>query len=388
MTVEKERGHIVTITLTLLLHHDLVQRCIQAPNVLWIYRRYCIEVLCDSHSDLRACALVSRAWLWAAQPRVFRKISIGSAKPPCNFRRRWDRFQTILDSSPHLIGYIRRLDLHPLHLTAETLTAVCTFPFTRLRELSIFEFMSWPAAQIALQQLFSLSTLRRARIMCTFHHPSAVQQIFERCAPGLKHLELQCCQFLSSLSPPSLHRSPTPIRLESFKITSVPSAMLADRPLPLRDWLTHNFLPFDFSGLKILSIPTNAEIIQWPNLAPVLRRIKVLDFIADVRISTPTALRLVCIPGGTWAMAIDTLGTMTSSNRIRTIVLRGYFDIVSPTKLDAILSELPIHSAVVEFEMPKEQYDALAPPFHQLNANNRLRRADVDPRWFENFGST
>ncbi|KAJ7488371.1 hypothetical protein FB451DRAFT_1529682 [Mycena latifolia] len=164
-----------------------------------------------------------------------------------------------------------------------------------------------------------------------------------------------------------------PIRPESFRITSVPSAMLADRSLPLRDWLTHNFLPFDFSGLKVLSIPTNTEILHWPNLAPVLRRIKVLDFIAE-----NTELP---IDQGIHA-------TMTSPNRIRTIVLRGYFDIVSPAKLDVILSELPIHSAMVEFEIPKEQYDALAPHFHQLNANNRLRRADVDPRWFENFGST
>ncbi|KAJ7488366.1 hypothetical protein FB451DRAFT_1391309 [Mycena latifolia] len=79
---------------------------------------------------------------------------------------------------------------------------------------------------------------------------------------------------------------------------------------------------------------------------------------------------------------------MTSSNRIRTIVFRGYFDIVSPAKLDVILSDLPVHCAVMEFEIPKEQYDALAPHFHQLNLKKRLRRADVDPRWFENFGST
>ncbi|KAJ7488354.1 hypothetical protein FB451DRAFT_1553761 [Mycena latifolia] len=354
----------------------------------------CIEFLCDSPLDLRACALVSHAWLCAAQPRLFRKISIGSAKPLWKLRKHWDRFRTILDSSPHLIGYIRHLDLHPLHLSAETLTAVCTFPFTRLRELSIFEFTASPAAQIALQQLFSLSTLRRARIICVFGHPSAIQQIFERCAPGLKHLELLCSQAPGSVSHSSLHPSSTPIRPQSFRITSVPSSMLTARPLPLRNWLTHNFLPFDFSDLKVLSIPTNTDILHWPNLAPVLRRIKVLDFIADnteppidLSLLPNLALLRVCIPGGTWAMAIDTLATMTTPNRIRTIVLRGYFDIVSPAKLDTILSELPIHSAVVEFEIPKEQYDALAPHFHQLNLKNRLRRADIDPCWFENTGS-
>ncbi|KAJ7488327.1 hypothetical protein FB451DRAFT_1391270 [Mycena latifolia] len=321
---------------------------------------HCIGFLHDSILDLRACTLVSRSWVSPAQSRIFRKLSIGAEyRDPVPNQHVWERLHNILESSPHLIGHIHDVDLYPRSLSRETFAAVCNFPFTQLRSAYIMPFRIDSAAATALQQLLSHPNLRRTRIVCHFEDPSNLQQIFDRCPAELNHIHLQCV---------------TPL-------TAWPGSRLST-------WLTQDFLPFDFSGLKVLSLSTDTAIVHWRSLVPVLPTLEVFDFVAGenhppIDLSSfrnLTLLRVCAQTAAAWWRTIDALSTITASHRIRTIVLRGNLD-VAPMQLDSILSELPM--AAAELEMTTQQYDFVAPNFPQLASKRLLRRTDLAVQWFE-----
>ncbi|KAJ7486769.1 hypothetical protein FB451DRAFT_1228006 [Mycena latifolia] len=165
----------------------------EAANPLGIQEllEQCIEPLWDSPSDLKPCALVSRRWTSAAQVHISREVSITNWL----LLHAWFRLQKILRTSPHLIRHIHRLRLHSRSqvLFLENASEICNFPFTHLHYVSIDHPTAMPlSVALAIQQLFSLPTLRSMRLTASFAGHSTFLQLWACPLPTVKHLELYC----------------------------------------------------------------------------------------------------------------------------------------------------------------------------------------------------
>ncbi|KAJ7141670.1 hypothetical protein C8R43DRAFT_1131290 [Mycena crocata] len=144
---------------------------------------YFITYLRNSPSDLRACALVSRSWIYAAsQSHLFREVVLKNESVD---EVRWSRLHDVIQVSPHLVQHIRRLELSPIRLSRETFSAACNFPFTRLEVVMIFLFED--ADFIDIQQLFSLPTLRRLEIEPQLIDSVTFTQIWDHISPSIRH---------------------------------------------------------------------------------------------------------------------------------------------------------------------------------------------------------
>ncbi|KAJ6525915.1 hypothetical protein DFH09DRAFT_1188182 [Mycena vulgaris] len=248
---------------------------IQIPQELV---NHIIDFLDDTPTDLKACALVSHAFVYEAQSHIFKELSFGDYGTSINKTTPlWSRCQETLHTSPHLVQHIHRLTIHPRPISLETVSAICNFPFTHLKEVYICHFILSPSFAIALQQLFSLPTLRFVSLEGWYGDPSTFMQIWERCAPGIKHLGLRFSPTSTEAFQPTSHRWPAPIRLDSLRVIRV-----IDRGIGMRDWMDHAFCPFDFSGLRVLSIYSLTEVLRWSKVAPCLRTLEALDFTASV----------------------------------------------------------------------------------------------------------
>ncbi|KAJ6556495.1 hypothetical protein DFH09DRAFT_1280262 [Mycena vulgaris] len=230
-------------------------------------------------------------------------------------------------------------------MSIDTLSTICTFSFTHLKEIRISPVILSHSIAIALQQLFGLPTLRFVRLQCSFNSPSTLIEIWDRCAPGLKHLELRCAQAPTAPFHSTSHRRRAPIRLNSLRIMA-PS-------MGMRDWMDHPLFPFDFSGLRVLSISDRIEVLRWSKITPALRTVEALDFavsVPDTRIDLSSCLDLVFLRISVnvycdWPMVLNTvLSTIAPSNHIRKIVISGVFSYgLAAEELDARLSSPPMH---------------------------------------------
>ncbi|KAJ7750642.1 hypothetical protein B0H16DRAFT_1724568 [Mycena metata] len=97
-----------------------------------------ISCLDDSQQDLRSCALVSRPWTARAQFHLFRRVVIPGPNffnPEANAPNPCGRLGQILSGSPHLIPFIRILDVP---FTTEVLAQICAMGLIHL-EVICFE---------------------------------------------------------------------------------------------------------------------------------------------------------------------------------------------------------------------------------------------------------
>ncbi|KAJ7495400.1 hypothetical protein FB451DRAFT_365902 [Mycena latifolia] len=190
-----------------------------------------IDFLSDSPSDLTACALVSRAFVYAAQSYIFKEISVSSSSTHSpGTDHLWSGVRETLHRSPHLIRHIHRLRPHPRRVSFETLSAICKFPFTHLNGVLCSGIRLSPASAIALQQLFTLPSLRSVEIACRVDQPSTFLQIWDRCSSSIKHLDLTC-----------YHR---------------PIAALKG----VHHWMNHTLCPFNLSDMTSLSLVSYTEV--------------------------------------------------------------------------------------------------------------------------------
>ncbi|KAJ6525917.1 hypothetical protein DFH09DRAFT_1416193 [Mycena vulgaris] len=234
-----------------------------------------IDFLHDSPIDLKACALVSSAFVYEAQSHIFKALSIGHfGATTSDIDALWSRCQETLHTSPHLVQQIHRLTLSPPLITIDILSSICTFPFTHLKEIRVSPFILSHPIAIALQQLFGLPTLRFVAFRCLYHNPSTLIEIWDRCSPGIRHLELRCLQTSTEAVHPTSHCWPALIRLDSLRIV--------DPMIGLRGSSSHALCPFDYSGLRVLAI-TSSEVLRWPQIIPALRTVETLDFAVPVR---------------------------------------------------------------------------------------------------------
>jgi hypothetical protein len=236
----------------------------------------CLGLLQDAHHDLIACALVSRAWAAAAQPHLFRAVSMSSSKELLGPTSRLQT--TSLQTSPHLIRYIHRLRIvSDVLCPSDSLSPIWNFPWTHLTYVYIIEtFTSLPYA-LAIQQLLSLPTLQSVRLQLPFgsSEGAVFQRIWERCSPSVVHIRL----FYSEAgATQSLYRDKElvthNVRPKTLRIGCNGSGLTSQ-----------NMAPFDFSRLEVLGVYGHTEFLRWQRLVPVLPAILALDITVTVRFS-------------------------------------------------------------------------------------------------------
>ncbi|KAF7354036.1 hypothetical protein MVEN_01090500 [Mycena venus] len=359
---------------------------------------HCIAYLDHSPRDLKACALVSRLWVYAAQSRLFRAPNITDPStliPELS----WAPFLKTLDSSPHLIPHIRHLKIQSLGPEAvATLSRICSVHYTHLETVT-FRYPGdlQGSAVTAFQRLLALPTLRCVKILeCDFNDPKYFAALWEGCALGIRHVVLNCGterpnSFASQSLPPRGNTGSVP-RLESLNLQST---QMLDYQL-----LKYS-CPFDLSRLKMLRVGWRA-LVPWQIFAPVVQSIETLHIVLN---RTTTSISLASFPNLTvlrlyipdWIPAPNRLtqverlfssfGTPTAhanANTLRKIIIfpglgtrQPPMDSALCTQFDSSLSNLPMTPGlVVELELDAETYEGVWPYFPRLNALNALRRSD------------
>jgi hypothetical protein len=222
--------------------------------------------------DLKACALVCRSWSHSAQRVLFRDVHVraGHSDAPLS-----DPLEGTLSSS-HLIHHIHVLSFtlcQERELDFQAFQKVCNIPFTHLEDVYIDHRCPLALQSgVALQQLLSLSTLRRAHLECPFD--STFLLIWDRCSLNVRHVSLTNFNYdfpNSSRRTPS--HSSTRIVLESLQLNSGDAEF---------DWLKHDLCPLDLSRLAVLSVH-HASVLRWPRMVPAFQTIQALDVPAVVR---------------------------------------------------------------------------------------------------------
>ncbi|KAJ7478546.1 hypothetical protein FB451DRAFT_185211 [Mycena latifolia] len=347
----------------------------------------CIEFLCDSPADLKACALVSRSWTSAAQGHLFKEIAIGGLFSAVS----WPQLQQILRGSPYLIRHIRCLQLDTQGLPQESFSAICNLPFTHLRQVTIYHTSSTNPFGLAIQQLLSLPSLTRAKLVAHFITPSRFLQIWERVSPSIRHLKLYCYRHPSSPRTPRPipdSRS-APVALESLELPSLEY---------INDWLLHDLCPLDVSRLRFLSIASFHEpLLRSAKFAAAFRTLEVLDLSlgksdAMVDISTLPNLSVLRLCAMHAPMLLNTVSTIPASSRIRHIFIwRSSFDRQWCDALDSKIISLPVERLPtlelgIDSILGGPTIDNLEQYFPQLASRNLLRHSTASSNtWFEDL---
>ncbi|KAJ7495303.1 hypothetical protein FB451DRAFT_1360155, partial [Mycena latifolia] len=169
-------------------------------------------------------------------------------------------------------------------------------------------------------------------------------QMWGRCSPSIRHLELFCFQPATlPVEPLTLSCSPH-IALQSLHLLSLNC---------INEWLMHDLCPLDITRLKVLSLAhVYDEVLLWPKFAPALRTIEVLnlsfvhysDVIDLSALPSLSIIRLsVSQSDSSWKLALDTLSAIAGPNCIRKIVFHpSFMDHTFSRRLDSTLESLPI----------------------------------------------
>ncbi|KAJ7912733.1 hypothetical protein B0H13DRAFT_2006338 [Mycena leptocephala] len=351
----------------------------------------CVDFLGDSTPDLKACALVSRSWVYPAQAHVFREIWIAERDPSESTHEvLWDRLQETLETSPHLIRHIRRLEIV---VNGQWLSKLCNFPFTHLEHVqTVLRGEFTLEAALAFRQLFSLPTLRSVNLEGTKSPESTTfVKIFERCSPAVRKLELD---FFGDPPFSAVSETPAaPIPLASLMIATFGAI---NRPfLP-------GLHPFSTSNLKAFKIESSYEIV-WHELEPAIKTIEILSIRVQSHISLNLSafprLSVLYIHTGTLGIndevqgeIINTvLSTIPTEHNIHTIVITR--DPSMPRSvweaLDLTLSRLRLSTVELHVYGPPENLpnrdDAVC--FPQSSAKDILRVVPYNPNWWEDITS-
>ncbi|KAJ6462281.1 hypothetical protein C8R47DRAFT_1202253 [Mycena vitilis] len=347
---------------------------------------YIIDFLGDSGADLKTCALVCHSWLPAAQSHIFRTIR---AMVAYNDPKRWSR---VLDASPHLIRYIRRLDLcfTTDQGSASRVTKICNFPFTHLQWIGISYIGDLSAQNVrALQQLFSLATLKHVTFMSEDGKPVNLTKIFHRCTATIEHLDIGGGAFFPSFSAPQIPRSMARVSLTAIRIREIGTTIL-------NGGLLAGLHPFAVSTLKALAV-RGAPAVEWLSLSPAMSSLEVLnidvatdhkDFdlsafpqLSLLRISITPSLPLPDLE----RRALDLFSLLTRAPpSLRTLMLEirnsgPQWILAVCTVFDEALSTVGL---AVEIEFTRNEPHAAA-QFSKLRAKNMVRTIPHNPKWWE-----
>ncbi|KAF8209598.1 hypothetical protein K438DRAFT_1811348 [Mycena galopus ATCC 62051] len=353
---------------------------------------HCIAHL-HSPRDLKACALVSRLWVYPAQSRLFRAPNLTTMSPELP----WWLFLDTLASSPHLIPFIRRLVVELIPEPIATLSRICTFQFTHLETVVVILYgAGLPAAAVtALQPLFGLPALRRVKLQCTVSDAGAFTHLWDRCSPGLREIALACNSDNFSATLRSLNPT-TSLSTHSIALESL--HMLSTQMLDYQLIMKENSSPFDISELRFLSIGWRARV-PWLDFTPAVQNIQTLDIVVNGTIeslvlsSFPklTSLRIRLLVWTPFYKSLSMVDKLLSgigpSNVLQTIAIHPdggvqQMDGVLCALFDSKLSSLPMpHLISVDLEIHRG-YERVRPLFPQLNVMNMLRRTEGQDAWW------
>ncbi|KAF7353948.1 hypothetical protein MVEN_01081200 [Mycena venus] len=154
-----------------------------------------VDQLSQSQEDSRSCSLVCRALVARAQSHAFSYIHIES-------RVHGNRFARLLESSPHLIPYIRHL--HFKNCGGLSITPLDLIPWSNLDTLTLHRhsFSNIPFYRHVLEELYTLVALpsiRRLNFCGRLWHRTELFSIFARCTTALDDIDFGDCS-LRSLS--------------------------------------------------------------------------------------------------------------------------------------------------------------------------------------------
>ncbi|KAJ6531111.1 hypothetical protein B0H19DRAFT_1190464 [Mycena capillaripes] len=211
----------------------------------------CLDFLDDSKPDFNACTLVCRAWVYAAQSRLFRNMTFWNSTTDQHLRisRLWE-----MSNSPHLLALVLRLEIHLHYLASDSFLGAIN-QFTRLKEILISG--STPhTTTIAIRALLGLPTVQSVELYCTFPSMDAFVQIWDGCSESIQHLTLGIVHVNGPeydwASSSASHGRPK-LKLKSFRV------LLADFILP---WVTIDACPFALSQLTTLCVGQTQIALQ------------------------------------------------------------------------------------------------------------------------------
>ncbi|KAK7042721.1 hypothetical protein R3P38DRAFT_324320 [Favolaschia claudopus] len=320
----------------------------------------CIEYLGDSTPDLLSCAQVARAWIHAAQSRLFRAPHVSNRAFPPNDNA-ISHFCYALNTSPHLLNLVEELDINLVHnagLEANSIKMVSSLAFTRLEMIKV----TLPTgenldAAKPLRLLVNLPSLRFLRLDC-YCPPALLVEFLKPCSPVVHHLELTFREELRGTAQPDTPRLAWTRPLKSFKLFLCDFDDCVEPVVRLDSAL--GFL--NLSQLGAFSIDAGVSS-PWNTIRKSSLRIHDMDTIADSVVIDIAEfphlefLRMVIYSHlrGLPTMLLPTLRTSARCRHLRTIVisLAVPFKLTAAeyTELDGVLTSLsPASLSVVEFE--------------------------------------
>ncbi|KAJ7662814.1 hypothetical protein DFH06DRAFT_1325164 [Mycena polygramma] len=348
-----------------------------------------MSFLHDSALDLIACALVSRSWVQPAQSYLFSRIRlVDPSHRAYKNMIMWRRLQDTLKASPHLVEYIRHLDLNIRLDEGPTFWEICGFPFTHLKEIEIYYATDLHKSHArALCQLFSRPLLRRVRLTGSSPKARHFRKMFERCSTELKHLQLRCC-----------------IRVPLRDLTapqSRPAVPLTSLRIGLAGEVDHRFLsalhPFDLAHLKVLSLHGHVRI-HWNEVAQALTAVEILCLTLkqthwglDLSVFPNLShLRITTARGFDKAIEADNMRTLLSTiASVPSIHISIYFVDMKREVceiVDAALCGLPLRT--VEAEVNLQDLHLATEYLPQLHSNNMLRVVPHNFHWWKDVVET
>ncbi|KAJ7478639.1 hypothetical protein B0H11DRAFT_2028113 [Mycena galericulata] len=286
---------------------------------------YCIDFLSDSLHSLSACALVCRSWAHRAQYHLFSNISLKgrgssgtSAMKKDAYRLRCARLLEIANTSPHIIGLIKRPRFDLLFL--EDAIPVLNLPFTRLDQVSISgrDDPSLPIVP-ALQRLLSLPTIKDVRLEFRFETKSRFMQIWEVCSPNICFLELNTVWSLANKPIAIVEEAES---RDTRRIIKLKSLTIVNATSYVEAWLADGRCPLDLSHLHSLDFKWNADLLRSTYFAPALPHIKTLC-LSLIMVQEPCDLGQL--------VQLETLSFIVIHLRHLHLVLQTLFTISTPS---------------------------------------------------------
>ncbi|KAJ7493028.1 hypothetical protein B0H11DRAFT_2228357 [Mycena galericulata] len=176
----------------------------------------------DAAEDFRACALVSRSWVYPAQSRIFAEI----------------------EASPHLVGFISCLTIRNVEvIQLSHLEALSLLPYKRLATLIVFG-VRLLEAYLPIQRLLRIPSLTSVTMLCIFLEKEMSFRVWEGCSGNIRHLThfTHVGGVTGGSSQASAGAHHKRIKLHSL--------VDPNGSPDFESWFNHPLCPFDVSALK------------------------------------------------------------------------------------------------------------------------------------------
>ncbi|KAJ6526404.1 hypothetical protein B0H19DRAFT_1385701 [Mycena capillaripes] len=282
------------------------------PQELWNY--IVLFLTFGGTEDLKTCCRVSRSLCAAAQPGLFRTITLHLTRKVTWVRHRLvsvivglgesRRLRKVLSHSPHLIPYIHRLDIH---LHAEVLTELLAIGLTDVRGIRLRTTTKTPdytdeRSLLLAQRLISLSTIERVELHSIRRPAGFFTRLLADTSPQLSEIDIDTCE-LSSSDHELYHEGsaeqfiqPAHCRVTHLRVVSSPNfiSWLVDAACPLNlANLTHAEVASvrdpHIANLLRGSHDTLSKLSFTPNDLPSVPPLRLLPVLAHLTLVTPTA---------------------------------------------------------------------------------------------------